>query len=104
MDLPSSTRYVEGSLRFSRYTSMHYIIGWCRVVVAVNSPMRVDARSCMNVFGTSDSKYYGRSRCGMSDVAFRSAPPIGGLCCLTSLERPRAEQDGGPRRLEMQLY
>ena len=39
---------------------MHYIHGWCRIVVAVNSPMRVDARSCMNVFGTSDSKYYRR--------------------------------------------
>ena len=47
-------------LRFSRYTSMHYINGWCRIVVAVNSPMRFDARSCMNVFGTSDSKYYRR--------------------------------------------
>ena len=82
VDLPSSARYVEGSLRFSRYTSMHYIIGWCRVVVAVNSPMRVDARSCMSVFGTSDSKCYRRSRCVMSDVAFCTAPPIGGSSCL----------------------
>ena len=39
---------------------MHYINGWCRIVVAVSSPMRVDARSCMNVFGTRDSKYYRR--------------------------------------------
>ena len=81
MDLPSSTRYAEGSVRFPRHISMHYIIGWCRVVVAVNSPIQVDAWSCMNVFGTSDSKYYKRSRCGMSDVAFRTAPPIGGLSC-----------------------
>ena len=29
----------------------------------------------------SDSKYYSRSHCGMSDVAFRTAPPIGGLSC-----------------------
>ena len=29
----------------------------CRIVVAVHSPMRVDARSCINIFGTSDSKY-----------------------------------------------
>ena len=74
MDLPSSTHYAKGSLRFSRYTSMHYTIGWCRVVFAINSPMRVDARSCMNVFGASDNKYCRRSRCGMSDVAFRTAP------------------------------
>ena len=82
VDLPSSTHYVEGSLRFSRSTSMHYIIDLCRVVVVVNSAMRVDARSCMNVFGTRDSKYYRRRRCGMSDVTFRTAPPIGGLSCL----------------------
>ena len=43
--------------RFSRYTSMHYIYDWCRIVVAVNSPMQGDARQCSNVFGTSDSKY-----------------------------------------------
>ena len=87
LDLPSSARYVGGSLRFSRYPSMHYIIGWCRVVVAVNSPMRVDARSCMNVFGTSDSKYYRPSRCGMSDVTFRTAPPIAGLSCFVVVAR-----------------
>ena len=34
--------------------------GWCRNIIAVNWPMRVDAQSCMNVFGTSDSKYYRR--------------------------------------------
>ena len=58
VDLPSSTRYVGGWFRFSRYTSMYYINGWCCIVVAVNSPMRVAARSCMNVFVTSDSNYY----------------------------------------------
>ena len=66
VDLPSSTRYVEGSLGFSRYTSMHYIIGQRHVGVAVNSPMRFNARSCMNVFATSNSKYYRRSRCGIT--------------------------------------
>ena len=85
MNLPSSTHYVEGSLRFSVYTSVHYIIGWCRFVVTVNSPMRVDARSCMNIFGTSDSKYYRRSRCGMSDITFHTATPIGGLSCYRFL-------------------
>ena len=46
------------------------------------------ANRCMGVhksfrhFGTSDSKYYDDSRCGMSDVAFLSAPPIGGLSAL----------------------
>ena len=39
-------------------TSMHCLNGWCRIVIEVNSPMRVDARSCMNVFRTSDSNYY----------------------------------------------
>ena len=40
------------------YTALHYINGLCRIVVAVNSSMRVDARSCINVFRTCDSKYY----------------------------------------------
>ena len=35
---------------FSIYTSMHYINGWCRIVVAVKSPMRFDARSCAQTF------------------------------------------------------
>ena len=43
---------------FSIFSSMHYINGWCRIVFAVNSPMRVDARQCTNVFGTSDCKHY----------------------------------------------
>ena len=37
----------------------------------------------MNIFGTSDSKY--DSRCVMSDVAFRTPPPIGGPSCLVYL-------------------
>ena len=36
-------------------------------------------------FGTSYIKYYRRNRCGMSDVAFRAAPPIGGLSCLLTV-------------------
>ena len=43
------------------------------------------SRSCMNVYGTSGSEYYiDDSGCRMSDVAFCTAPPIGGLCCLVS--------------------
>ena len=45
-------------LRFSYYSSLHYINGWCLIVVMVHLPMRVIARSCMNVFRTSNSKYY----------------------------------------------
>ena len=60
------------------------MIGWCSVVVVVNSRMRVDARSCMKVFGTRKSKYYRCSRCGTSDVACRTVPPIGGLSCFIS--------------------
>ena len=55
VDLPSFTRYVDGWLRFSRYILL--CITYTAIVVAVNSPMRVVARSCMNVFGTSDSKH-----------------------------------------------
>ena len=57
---------------------MHYINDWCRIVVAVN---QLDAWSCLNVIGTSDSNYYRRHtrHCEMSDVAFRIAPPIGVL-------------------------
>ena len=83
MDPPSSTRYVEGSLRFSPYTtSMHRTNEFCRIVGEVNSPMRVDAQSCMNVFGTSDrASIIDDKRCGMSDVTFHAAPSIGGLSC-----------------------
>ena len=64
MDLPSSTGYVDGWCNFLVIgTSMHYINGWCRIIVAINSPMRVDARSCINIFGTSDSKYYRATSC-----------------------------------------
>ena len=79
LDLPSSTRYVDGSLRF--LSSMHHINGWCRIVVAVFSPMRVDTRSCMNFFRTKIASIIDDSRRGMSDVAFRTAPPIGRLSC-----------------------
>ena len=84
LGLPSFTRYVEGSLRFSRYTSRAYALHeWlvsycCRGQLAV----RVGARSYERFFGTSDSKYYSLDdrRCGMGDVAFYTAPPIGGFC------------------------
>ena len=53
--------------------------------------MRIDARSCMNVFGTSDSNIIiYDSRCGMSDVAFCTALPIGGISCLDISETTRA--------------
>ena len=51
-----------------------------RVAVAHTSvPIRTWV--CTNVFRTSDSKYHGRSM--MSVVAFRTAPPIGGLSCFS---------------------
>ena len=83
VDLPSSTRYVDGWLRYSRYTrtSMHYINDWRRTIVAVNSPMRVDARSHMNVFGTSHSKYYRRQSLWDEWRRFSHCPPIGALSC-----------------------
>ena len=77
VDLPSSTRYVEGSLRFSRYTSVHSLH------VAFNSPMRYDARLCMNVSEQETATIIDDSRCGMSDM-FRTAPPTGGLSCFNS--------------------
>ena len=65
---------------FSLYFfSMHCINGWCRSIVAVNSPMRVDARSYMNVFGTSDSNYHRRQ--SLWDMGFALPPPTGGLSC-----------------------
>ena len=58
VDLPSIMRYLDGWLRFSRYILLCITkLVWCRIAVAVNLPMGVDARSCMNVFGTSDSKF-----------------------------------------------
>ena len=59
VDLPSCTRHVVDWLGLlSRYTSLHYINAWCRIVVAVNSPMGVNARWCTKVFAKSDSKHY----------------------------------------------
>ena len=63
------------------YASMRYMNSRCRIVVAVNSLMRVDARSCMNVLGQAIASIIDDSRCGMSDVAFCIPPPIGGLSC-----------------------
>ena len=81
VDLPPSTHYVEGLLRFSRYTSLYYVNGWCPVVVAVNSPMRVDARSCLNVFGTSDSKYYRTVAVGRVTSRFALPHQVVGFSC-----------------------
>ena len=66
MDLPSST---------------HFIHGWFRTVVAVMLHAREDTclQACTDVFGTSESKYYWPQCFSMmSDVALRTAPPIGG--------------------------
>ena len=46
----------------------------------------------MNVFRTSDRIIYD-SRCGMSDVAFCSAPPIGGPSCF-NFDKCRPEAAG----------
>ena len=43
-------------LRVTQMADIDFL-GWCRIVVAVSSHMRVDARSCVNVFGISESKY-----------------------------------------------
>ena len=43
VDLPSSTRYVDGWLRFPWYNFMHYINSWCRIVVVVNSPIACES-------------------------------------------------------------
>ena len=57
--LPSSKRHADGWLRFSHYAyALHkWLVSYC---CAVNSPMRVNAWSCINVFETSDTKYYRR--------------------------------------------
>ena len=69
---------------FSLYFyALHKFSSWCRIVVAVNSPMRVDSRSSMNVLEQVIASFIDGSRCGMSDVAFRSASTIGGLSCFT---------------------
>ena len=61
---------------------MRHISGWCRIVVTVNLPMRVDARSYLERFGTRNiASIIDDSRCGMSDVAFRIAP-IGRFYCV----------------------
>ena len=79
VDLPSPTRYVDDWLRFPRNTFMHYVNGMCRIVVAVNSPMRFDALSCMNIFGTGDSKCYIRH--SLWNERRRTATPIDEFSC-----------------------
>ena len=63
----------------SLYTSMHYINARCRNVIAVNLPMRVDARTFSEQVIAS---IIYDSSCVMSDVAYRTAPPIGGLLAI----------------------
>ena len=82
VDLPSSTHYIDDWLWFSPYTSMHYLNGWCHIVVVVNSHARVNARSCMNVFRTSDSMYYGqRSTVGCVTSCFSMPHQLVGFLC-----------------------
>ena len=94
MGLPSSTRYANGwphsqqgyvifatlviccCSGYALVSSWWLVSYWCRVLFA----KRVDTRYCRNVFGASDSKHYMR-QCGMSGVAFCTAPPIGGPFC-----------------------
>ena len=66
---------------FSLYFyALHKIAGV--ILLSRSTAMRVDARSCMNVFGKVIASIIDDGRCGMSDVvAFRTAPPIGGLSC-----------------------
>ena len=79
VELLSSTRYVDGWLRFPRCTCMHYINDWCRIVVSVNSPMQINVWSYMYVFGTSDSKYYRRQSLWDKWRCISHCPTIGGL-------------------------
>ena len=66
---------------------MHYINDWCCIIITCKSHMRVDILAFICIFRTNDSKYYDNSRSGMSDVAFRTAPPVVGLsCCLIDLQ------------------
>ena len=48
----------------------------------VNSPMRVDARSCMNVFQQVMGSIIGDSRCGMDDVAFALSHQLGSFLVI----------------------
>ena len=72
--------------------SMHYINGWCRIVVAVNLPMRVES---MHGHALTFSEQVIANNiydihCGMSDDAFRTVRPIGGFSCLNISETTRA--------------
>ena len=98
VDIPLFTRYVDGWLRFLRYTctSMH-----CKMAGVVCC--RVDARSCMNVFGTSDSKYYLRqslwddwrrvSRCPTNWWAFLLPASYLALCYVVTPARSLRSAD-----------
>ena len=63
-------------------SSKSYINRWFRIIVAAKSLIWVDVWMCINIFGTSDRKLYSDdSRSGMSDEAFCTVSPIGGLSC-----------------------
>ena len=74
--------HLESIAIFSLY--LHYINGWCRIVVAIDSPMRVDARSFMNVFGTNSMFYRQQS---LWDVTSRFALPhhLGGVLVVIAI-------------------
>ena len=89
--LPSSMHYANGWPLFQRgdvilaamvifrffiavvILKYHYD-GWCHIVVAVNSNARTFLEQVI-------ASIICNSRCRMSDVAFRTAPPIGGHSC-----------------------
>ena len=62
---------------------MHYINGWCRVVVAINSSMRSMHGHAWTFSEQMIASIIDDSRCEMIGVAFRTAPPIGGLSCIS---------------------
>ena len=61
----------------SDYASIHYRNGWCRIVVAVNGNAWTFSEEVI-------ASIIYDSRCWMSDVAFRTTPPIGLPSCLIS--------------------
>ena len=79
--LPSSMRHANGWHRFQRGRLLGTVVipwshcdGWCRIVVAVNGNTRTFSEQVI-------ASIIEDSRCGMSVVAFHTAPPIGGLSC-----------------------
>ena len=75
-----------GWLRCSRHmpTSMHYI-NWCRIVSRSQGPCESMYGHAWTLSEQVIASFIDDSRCGMSDVAFRTAPLISGLSCLAFL-------------------